>query len=107
VSGLGQYFQVARGYGATEAGLLTIPMMFASFLGSVSAGQLITPFGTWKRYLALGGPFLTAGQPSGPHPHGPHPSGPHPHGSAHSAPNHPHPAPIGDPEEAHHRQAFG
>ncbi|WP_328333134.1 MFS transporter [Kribbella sp. NBC_00382] len=58
---LGQYFQLARGYSATEAGLLTIPMMFGSFLGSVGAGQLITRFGKWKRYLVLGGLFLTAG----------------------------------------------
>ncbi|WP_202874920.1 MFS transporter [Kribbella kalugense] len=58
---LGQYFQVARGYSATEAGLLTIPMMFGSFLGSVGSGQLITRFGKWKRYLVIGGIFLTAG----------------------------------------------
>ncbi|HWD77634.1 MAG TPA: MFS transporter, partial [Kribbella sp.] len=58
---LGQYFQVARGYSATEAGLLTIPMMFGSFLGSVGSGQLITRFGKWKRYLVIGGLFLTAG----------------------------------------------
>ncbi|MBB5981259.1 MDR family MFS transporter [Kribbella solani] len=58
---LGQYFQVARGYSATEAGLLTIPMMFGSFLGSVGSGQLITRYGKWKRYLVLGGLFLTAG----------------------------------------------
>ncbi|MFK4084054.1 MFS transporter [Kribbella sp. NPDC020789] len=58
---LGQYFQVARGYSPTEAGLLTIPMMFGSFLGSVGSGQLITRYGKWKRYLVLGGLFLTAG----------------------------------------------
>ncbi|GAA1572409.1 MULTISPECIES: MDR family MFS transporter [Kribbella] len=58
---LGQYFQVARGYSATEAGLLTIPMMFGSFLGSVGSGQLITRFGKWKRYLVIGGFCLTAG----------------------------------------------
>jgi len=58
---LGQYFQIARGYSPTEAGLLTIPMMFGSFLGSVGSGQLITRFGKWKRYLVLGGLFLTAG----------------------------------------------
>ncbi|TDW98104.1 MFS transporter [Kribbella sp. VKM Ac-2566] len=58
---LGQYFQVARGYSATEAGLLTIPMMFGSFLGSVGSGQLITRFGKWKRYLVIGALFLTAG----------------------------------------------
>ncbi|MFD7153984.1 MFS transporter [Kribbella sp. NPDC059898] len=58
---LGQYFQVARGYSATEAGLLTIPMMFGSFLGSVGSGQLITRYGKWKRYLVIGGLCLTAG----------------------------------------------
>ncbi|MFB6720076.1 MFS transporter [Kribbella sp. NPDC056345] len=58
---LGQYFQVARGYSATEAGLLTIPMMLGSFFGSVGSGQLITRYGKWKRYLVLGGLFLTAG----------------------------------------------
>ncbi|WP_405063877.1 MFS transporter [Kribbella sp. NBC_01505] len=58
---LGQYFQVARGYSPTEAGLLTIPMMLGSFFGSVGSGQLITRYGKWKRYLVLGGLFLTAG----------------------------------------------
>ncbi|MFC9687673.1 MFS transporter [Kribbella sp. NPDC056951] len=58
---LGQYFQVARGYSPTEAGLLTIPMMLGSFFGSVGSGQLITRYGKWKRYLVIGGLFLTAG----------------------------------------------
>jgi EmrB/QacA subfamily drug resistance transporter len=58
---LGQYFQVARGYSATEAGLLTIPMMLGSFIGSVGAGQMVTRFGKWKRYLIAGGVLLTAG----------------------------------------------
>jgi len=58
---LGQYFQVARGYSPTEAGLLTIPMMLGSFFGSVGSGQLITRFGKWKRYLVAGGTLLVAG----------------------------------------------
>jgi EmrB/QacA subfamily drug resistance transporter len=58
---LGQYFQVARGYSATEAGLLTIPMMLGSFIGSVGAGQMVSRFGKWKRYLIAGGILLTAG----------------------------------------------
>ena len=58
---LGQYFQVARGYSPTEAGLLTIPMMLGSFFGSVGSGQLITRFGKWKRYLVAGGILLVAG----------------------------------------------
>ncbi|TDU86793.1 EmrB/QacA subfamily drug resistance transporter [Kribbella voronezhensis] len=58
---LGQYFQIARGYSPTEAGLLTIPMMLGSFLGSVGSGQLITRFGKWKRYLIAGGILLVIG----------------------------------------------
>ncbi|NEA37139.1 MFS transporter [Streptomyces sp. SID13031] len=58
---LGQYFQVARGYSATEAGLLTIPMMLGSFFGSVGAGQMVSRYGKWKRYLIAGGVLLTAG----------------------------------------------
>jgi EmrB/QacA subfamily drug resistance transporter len=58
---LGQYFQVARGYSPTEAGLLTIPMMLGSFVGSVGAGQMITRFGKWKRYLVGGGILLVIG----------------------------------------------
>ncbi|TWD83652.1 EmrB/QacA subfamily drug resistance transporter [Kribbella amoyensis] len=58
---LGQYFQVARGYSPTEAGLLTIPMMLGSFLGSVGSGQMITRYGKWKRYLVAGGILLVAG----------------------------------------------
>jgi hypothetical protein len=58
---LGQYFQIARGYSPTEAGLLTIPMMLGSFLGSVGSGQMITRFGKWKRYLVAGGVLLVAG----------------------------------------------
>jgi EmrB/QacA subfamily drug resistance transporter len=58
---LGQYFQIARGYSATESGLLTIPMMLGSFFGSVGAGQMISRYGKWKRYLVLGGVLLIGG----------------------------------------------
>jgi MFS family permease len=58
---LGQYFQIARGYSPTESGLLTIPMMLGSFVGSVGAGQMVTRFGKWKRYLIAGGILLTIG----------------------------------------------
>ncbi|TWD81265.1 EmrB/QacA subfamily drug resistance transporter [Kribbella amoyensis] len=58
---LGQYFQIARGYSPTEAGLLSVPMMLGSFFGSVGAGQLITRYGRWKRYLVLGALLLIAG----------------------------------------------
>jgi MFS family permease len=58
---LGQYFQIARGYSPTEAGLLTIPMMLGSLLGSAGSGQVITRTGRWKRFLVAGSLLLVAG----------------------------------------------
>lgn len=58
---LGQYYQVARGATPTEAGLLTLPMIAGNLLGSIGAGQLVTKYGKWKRYLIAGGLFLIAG----------------------------------------------
>ncbi|SDC96183.1 drug resistance transporter, EmrB/QacA subfamily [Rhodococcus tukisamuensis] len=51
---LGQYFQTARGYSPTEAGLLTIPMVLGMLLGTVGSGQLITKFGKWKSFVVAG-----------------------------------------------------
>ncbi|NCL75885.1 Multidrug resistance protein 3 [Rhodococcus sp. YH1] len=51
---LGQYFQTARGYSPTAAGLLTIPMVLGMLFASVVSGQLITRFGRWKPFLVLG-----------------------------------------------------
>ncbi len=58
---LGQYYQVARGASPTEAGLLTLPMIAGNLIGSVGAGQLITRFGKWKRFLILGAILLIVG----------------------------------------------
>ncbi|MFD3811448.1 MDR family MFS transporter [Rhodococcus sp. NPDC058639] len=54
---LGQYFQTARGYSPTEAGLLTIPMVVGTLVSSMLSGQLITRFGKWKGFL-IGGAVL-------------------------------------------------
>ncbi|MFC4602808.1 MDR family MFS transporter [Rhodococcus kronopolitis] len=51
---LGQYFQTARGHTPTEAGLLTIPMVFGMLVGTVGSGQLITKFGKWKGFVVVG-----------------------------------------------------
>ncbi|MFE3291229.1 MDR family MFS transporter [Rhodococcus sp. NPDC059234] len=51
---LGQYFQTARGHTPTEAGLLTIPMVFGMLVGTVGSGQLITRFGKWKGFVVVG-----------------------------------------------------
>ncbi|WP_029151371.1 MDR family MFS transporter [Microbacterium indicum] len=58
---LGQYMQISRGYGPTEAGLLTIPMAVGMFGASTVVGQLVTRTGKWKRYLIIGAVFSIVG----------------------------------------------
>lgn len=58
---IGQYFQVAGGRTPTEAGLLTIPLMLGSLVGTITSGQLITRFGRWKRFLVMGSASLIIG----------------------------------------------
>ncbi|MEV0355268.1 MDR family MFS transporter [Nocardia sp. NPDC050697] len=58
---LGQYFQTARGYSPTAAGILTIPLVAGMLIASVTSGQLITRFGKWKRFVVFGGVLLVIG----------------------------------------------
>nr|WP_308291638.1 DHA2 family efflux MFS transporter permease subunit [Microbacterium sp. G2-8] len=58
---LSQYLQIARGFGPTEAGLLTIPMAVGMLGSSTIVGQLVTRTGTWKRYLVTGAVLMIAG----------------------------------------------
>ncbi|CEA09807.1 Multidrug resistance protein 3 [Arthrobacter saudimassiliensis] len=58
---LGQYFQVARGYSPTAAGLLMLPLIAGNLLGSVGSGQLITRYGKWKIYLIIGAALVVLG----------------------------------------------
>lgn len=58
---LGQYFQVARGYSPTAAGLLSLPMILGSMVSSIVSGQLITRTGRWKVFLVVGGSMMTVG----------------------------------------------
>jgi EmrB/QacA subfamily drug resistance transporter len=58
---LGQYFQTARGYTATEAGLLSIPLVAGMLVASVGTGQLISRFGKWKAFIVTGSLLLVAG----------------------------------------------
>ncbi len=55
-----QYFQVARGYSPTAAGLLTLPMIVGSTIAATGSGALITRFGRWKIFLVVGS-FLMVG----------------------------------------------
>jgi EmrB/QacA subfamily drug resistance transporter len=58
---IGQYFQVAGGRTPTQAGLLTIPLMLGSLVGTLVSGRLITKTGFWKRFLVLGSVLLIIG----------------------------------------------
>lgn len=58
---LSQYFQTARGFSPTIAGLLTIPMVFGMLVSSVGSGQLITRFGHWKPFIVAGASLLIIG----------------------------------------------
>ena len=58
---IGQYFQVAGGRTPTQAGLLTIPLMVGSLIGTLVSGRLITKTGRWKRFLIIGSTLLIVG----------------------------------------------
>ena len=58
---LGQYFQVARGYAPTEAGLLTLPLVGGLMIASTVSGQLISRYGRWKGFLVAGAILTTTG----------------------------------------------
>lgn len=58
---LSQYFQVARGHTPTESGLLMLPMIMGSMVGSAGSGIFISRTGEWKRPLLLGASLLIGG----------------------------------------------
>lgn len=51
---LPQFFQLGRGFGATEAGLLMLPFIAANFVGSTLSGRLIARTGRVKVFPMLG-----------------------------------------------------
>lgn len=58
---IGQYFQVAGGRTPTEAGLLGIPLMIGSLVGTTVSGRIISRNGLYKRFLVLGSSLLILG----------------------------------------------
>ncbi|WP_232531766.1 MDR family MFS transporter [Microbacterium halophytorum] len=58
---LAQYMQVSRGFGPTEAGLMTIPMAAGMLGASVIIGQVVSRTGIWKRYVITGAVLMVAG----------------------------------------------
>ncbi|TYB47345.1 MFS transporter [Nonomuraea sp. PA05] len=58
---LGQYFQIGRGFGPTQAGLLTIPMMVGVLLSSTISGRMVSNTGKTKPFILVGLVVLLAG----------------------------------------------
>ena len=58
---LSQYFQVALGKTPTVAGLMSLPMIFGLLVSSTVAGQLITKYGKWKKFLVAGAVVMLGG----------------------------------------------
>ncbi|MFC7882588.1 MFS transporter [Streptomyces sp. NPDC057376] len=58
---LSQYFQASRGYSATQAGLLTIPMMGGVLVSSIAAGRMLSRSGKLKPFVLTGSVLLTLG----------------------------------------------
>src|SRR5262245_59385778 len=57
---LQQYLQIVRGYSATNAGLLLLPMMLMMALSATVVGRVITATGTYKVFPILGSAIAAA-----------------------------------------------
>ncbi|MDR2252692.1 MAG: MFS transporter [Bifidobacteriaceae bacterium] len=58
---LGQYYQVARGYSPTAAGLMMTPMMLGVLASSVFIGRWVSRVGLWKPFVVAGSAILVVG----------------------------------------------
>jgi EmrB/QacA subfamily drug resistance transporter len=58
---LSQYFQISLGKSPTQAGLMSLPLIFGLLISSTVAGGLITKYGRWKAYLVAGAVVMTGG----------------------------------------------
>jgi len=55
------YFQVVKGYSATDAGLKLIPLMLGIVSTSIVSGKLISKHGHYKRFPIMGTALMTIG----------------------------------------------
>jgi MFS family permease len=55
------YFQVVKGYSATDAGLKLIPLMLGIVTTSIFSGKMITKHGHYKRFPIIGTAIMTVG----------------------------------------------
>ena len=55
------YFQVVKGYSATEAGLKLIPLMLGIVSTSIVSGKMISKHGHYRRFPIMGTAIMTVG----------------------------------------------
>lgn len=58
---LTQYFQIGKGFSATEAGLMILPMVISQTLSSMIAGIVVTNTGRWKPVMLVGSILMVIG----------------------------------------------
>lgn len=58
---LTQYFQLGKGYSATAAGLMILPMVFCQTLSSTVAGIIVSRTGKWKPTMLVGSVLMLLG----------------------------------------------
>ncbi|SJN35341.1 putative transporter [Microbacterium esteraromaticum] len=58
---LTQYFQLGKGFSATDAGLVILPMVIFQTLSSTVGGIIVTRTGRWKPIMIVGGILMIAG----------------------------------------------
>lgn len=58
---LTQYFQLGKGFSATEAGLMVLPMVVFQTLSSAIGGIIVTRMGRWKPIMIIGSLLMIIG----------------------------------------------
>ncbi|GGP02731.1 MFS transporter [Nonomuraea glycinis] len=56
-----QYLQIVKGMSPTKSGLMTLPMVVAMLMASISSGKIVTRTGKWKAYPVVGLALVSVG----------------------------------------------
>lgn len=56
-----QYLQIVKGMSPTKSGLMTLPMVVAMLMASISSGKIVTRTGKWKAYPVVGLALVAVG----------------------------------------------
>ncbi|MFI7454707.1 MDR family MFS transporter [Nonomuraea sp. NPDC049714] len=56
-----QYLQIVKGMSPTKSGLMTLPMVVAMLMASITSGKIVTRTGRWKHFPVAGLALVTVG----------------------------------------------